>query len=276
MLRDLGKFRAEGYILVTVQRFMRDAVEDMAHENPIEAARRGARVALRQRFYAKAETSALAEGHAVRLDDEPVLTPARRVLAVPVPALAAAIAAEWESQRELVDPAKMPLTRLANVIIDGVTTRPQPVAAEIAKYLASDLLFYRAAGPEVLVERQRLHWDPVLSWAGDALGARFEPTVGVIHIAQPGEALKAAGSAIPEDAWRLGATHSVTTLTGSALLALALARGHLSAEQAWEAANVDEDWNMQQWGRDKLALERRAFRFAELNAAATVLHCVAG
>jgi chaperone required for assembly of F1-ATPase len=246
----------------------------MAHENPIDAARRSARPALRQRFYAKAETLAVAEGHAVRLDDKPVLTPARRVLAVPAPALAAAIAAEWETQRELVDPAKMPLTRLANVIIDGVTTRPLPVAADIAKYLASDLLFYRAGGPPALVARQRLHWDPVLSWAADALGARFEPTVGVTHVAQPEEALKAAGAAIPDDAWRLGAAHSVTALTGSALLALALAQERLSAEQAWQAANVDEDWNMEQWGRDELALERRAFRFAELEAAATVLRCV--
>jgi chaperone required for assembly of F1-ATPase len=248
----------------------------MTHENPLEAARRGARPSLRRRFYTKAGTSAVAEGHVVQLDDKPVWTPARRVLAAPVPALAAAIAAEWESQHELIDPAKMPLTRLANVILDGVAQRPLPVTAEIAKYLASDLLFYRAAGPPALVERQQSYWDPVLSWAADALGARFEPTVGITHAAQPEEVLKAAGSAIPNDAWRLGAVHSVTTLTGSALLALALARGRLTVDQAWLAANVDEDWNMEKWGRDELALERRSSRFAELCAAATVLGCVAG
>lgn len=248
----------------------------MPHEQPIGAVRSGARAALRRRFYVNASTIVVAEGHAVRLDDKPVLTPARRVLAVPEPALAAAIAAEWDSQRESIDPAKMPLTRLANVILDGVARRPLPVAAEIARYLAADLLFYRAANPPALVERQQLHWDCVLSWAADALGAGFEPTVGVTHVAQPEEALKAAGSAIPDDVWRLGAVHSVTTLTGSALLALALGRGRLSAEEAWEAANVDEDWNMERWGRDELALERRAFRFAELDAAATVLRCLTG
>jgi chaperone required for assembly of F1-ATPase len=246
----------------------------MPEENPIEAARRGARPALRQRFYVKASTTAVAEGHAVRLDDKPVMTPARRVLAVPEQALATAIAAEWESQRELIDPAKMPLTRLANVIIDGVALQPAPVAAEIAEYLASDLLLYRAASPRALAERQQLLWDPVLSWAADALGARFVPTVGVTHLAQRDEALQAAASAIPDDAWRLGAVHSVTTLTGSALLALALARGRLTGEEVWQAANVDEDWNMEQWGRDELVLERRGFRFAELEAAATVLRCV--
>jgi chaperone required for assembly of F1-ATPase len=240
----------------------------------MESARRGARPALRQRFYANAQTAPVAEGHAVRLDDKPVLTPARRVLATPVPALAAAIAAEWDSQREVVDPGKMPLTRLANVIIDGVSERPLPVAAEIAKYLASDLLLYRAASPQGLVEQQRLHWDPVLAWAAETFGAGFQPTEGITHQAQPEQALKAAEAAIPDNPWRLGAVHSVTTLTGSALVALALAHGRLSVEEAWDAANVDEDWNMEQWGRDELALERRSSRFAELEAAATVLRCM--
>jgi chaperone required for assembly of F1-ATPase len=240
----------------------------------MESARRGARPALRQRFYANAQTAAVAEGHAVRLDDKPVLTPARRVLAAPVPALAAAIAAEWDSQREVVDPGKMPLTRLANVIIDGVSERPLPVAAEIAKYLASDLLLYRAASPQGLVERQRLHWDPVLAWAAETFRAGFQPTEGITHRAQPEQALKAAEAAIPDNPWGLGAVHSVTTLTGSALVALALAHGRLSVEEAWDAANVDEDWNMEQWGRDELALERRSSRFAELEAAATVLRCM--
>ena len=255
---------------------MREGFKSMPRENPIDAVRRSARSPSRRRFYVTTSTVAVPEGHAVRLDDKPVLTPAGRMLAVPAPALATAIAAEWDAQREVIDPAKMPLTRLANVIIDGVSERGQPVAAEIAEYLASDLLLYRAASPPALVEQQRLHWDPVLSWAADALGARFVPTVGVTHVVQPEGALKAADLAIPDDAWRLGAVHSVTTLTGSALLALALARGRLSAEEAWEAANVDEEWNMERWGRDELALERRGFRFAELNAAATVLRCVAG
>jgi chaperone required for assembly of F1-ATPase len=83
--------------------------------------------------------------------------------------------------------------------------------------------------------------------------------------------LPPTGAAIPGDPWRLGALHSVTTLTGSALLALALARGRITADEAWAAAHVDEDWNMEQWGRDELALERRAYRYAELQAAATVL-----
>jgi chaperone required for assembly of F1-ATPase len=240
-------------------------------DNPIDAARRGVRPTLRRRFYVDASVAKDTDGYTVRLDGKLVHTPARRILGAPTRSLAETIAAEWQAQEEAINPATMPLTRLANSIIDGVADRPQPVAAEIAKYAESDLLFYRAASPAGLVERQRRHWDPVLAWAVQALGARFALAEGVVHVAQSQEALAAVRAAIPDDPWPLGALHAATTLMGSALLALALAHGKLSVDEAWQAAHVDEDWNMEQWGRDTLALERRAFRFAELRAAAMVL-----
>jgi chaperone required for assembly of F1-ATPase len=250
---------------------MPDLFDNPVPDNPLEAARRGARPVLRKRFYNRAATVREDGNYAVRLDDKPVRTPAGRSLAAPTVALAEALAAEWNAQRDVIDPARMPLTRLANAIIDGVADRPGPVADEVAKYLASDLVCYRANSPPGLAERQAQHWNPILAFARDALGAHFLLGEGVVHVTQPEPALAAARAAIPCDPWRLGAVHTVTTLTGSALIALALARGQLTADEAWTAAHVDEDWNMEQWGRDELALERRAFRFAELQAAATVL-----
>jgi chaperone required for assembly of F1-ATPase len=248
---------------------MRDLFENASPEGPVEAARRSMRPSLRHRFYDKVIVAG--KDFAVRLDDKPVRTPAGRLLAAPTLALAQAIAAEWDAQRDVIDPAKMPLTRLANAIIDGVCDRPGPVAAEVQKYLASDLLCYRASSPPGLVDRQEQAWDPILEWASEALGARFLLGRGIVHVTQPDAALAAARASVPGDPWRLGAMHVITTLTGSALIALALARGRLTAEEAWQAAHVDEDWNMAQWGRDELAIERRAFRFAELQAAAAVL-----
>jgi chaperone required for assembly of F1-ATPase len=250
---------------------MRDLFEIIEPGDPVKAARRGARPVLPRRSYAKAAAASRAEGHLVCLDDRPAHTPRGRFLAAPKPGLAQAIAAEWEAQRELIDPAKMPLTRLANAIIDGVADSSGLVAAEIEKYLASDLVFYRAPAPADLRARQARHWDPILGWARDALGAQFKLGEGVVHVTQPDAALRAAIAAIPANPWRLGATHAVTTLTGSALMALAIARGELASAAAWQAAHVDEDWNMAQWGKDEIALARREFRFAEFQAAAIVL-----
>lgn len=250
---------------------MRDLFENIPPENPVAAVRRGTRPALRRRFYDKAETVSTPGGYAVELDGKPVHTPARHLLATPALGLAEAIAAEWNGQQDVIDPAQMPLTRLANVIIDGVVDAPGPVADEIGKYLASDLLFYRARTPDDLRDRQARHWDPILAWARETLGAHFKSGEGIVHVAQPETALSVARAAIPQDPWRLGAVHALTTLTGSALLALAVARGRLSADSAWQAGNVDEDWNMERWGRDDVALTHRASRFAELQAAAAIL-----
>jgi chaperone required for assembly of F1-ATPase len=253
---------------------MRDIFDEIfAHQplNPIEAARRAVRPQLRRRFYEHATVGEATDAHPVLLDGRPVRTPARNTLAAPSRALAEAIAAEWEVQKDRIDPAWMPLTRLANTIVDGVAAAPSGVAKEIEKYFGSDLLLYWADQPEGLVQRQTLHWDPVLAWARDTLGARFVRSEGVVFVAQPEQALAAARAAIPADPWRLGAVHAIATLTGSALLALAVVRGRLSAQEAWAAAHVDEDWQMERWGQDELALERRAFRFAEMQAAATVL-----
>jgi chaperone required for assembly of F1-ATPase len=250
---------------------MRELFEINQAENPMEAARRGVRPILRRRFYESATVAETPQGYALQLDGKPVHTPARRVLCAPNAAIAQKIAAEWNAQTDVIDPAKMPLTRLANAIIDGVADAPKPVAAEVEKYLGSDMLFYRAGAPNGLVERQAKYWDPILQWARDTLGAKFVLGEGVVHVAQSDAALSAARAAIPADPWRLGAIHVITTLTGSALIALAVASGHLSPDAAWQAAHVDEDWNMEQWGRDETAMQRHNFRLAEYQAAADVL-----
>ena len=221
--------------------------------------RRGATCgrSLRKRFYQRAHVGEGAP-FPILLDGRPVKTPAGSALAAPTRALAQAIAAEWEAQGERIDPATMPLTRLANTIIDGVAPRPSRSPTRSSKYLGSDLVCYRADTPEGLVQAQARHWDPILAWARDALGARFVLGEGVVFVAQPEQAVAAARAAIPSEPWRLGAVNVITTLTGSALIALALAEGRLAVDAAWDAAHVDEDWNMELWGRDELALERRA------------------
>src|SRR6202167_1016761 len=193
---------------------MREPFENMPRQNPVEAARRGAVPEKRRRFYGTVSSAAspAVGGFEGLLEGKPARTPAGRILAAPSAPLAQAIAAEWQAQGEVINPASMPLTRLANTIIDGVSDRADAVAAEVKKYLASDLIFYCASSPQKLVERQAQHWDPIAAWAETALSARFLVTDGVVHIAQPDEALMAAGAPVPQDAWGLGAVPAAATL----------------------------------------------------------------
>ena len=181
---------------------MREIFSDIFENQPLdptEAARQTVRPRLRKRFYKQAQLTDAQDGVGISLDGRPVLTPQRRAFVAPTPALAAAIAAEWNAQGETIDPRQMPLTRLANAVIDAVSENPAPVADEIAKYLGSDLLFYRAETPEKLVDKQSQAWDPVLAWARETFGANFKSTQGVVHVTQPNEAVEALQNAIPRD-----------------------------------------------------------------------------
>ncbi len=253
---------------------MRELFDEVAGKSPLdprEASRKSSRTPLRKRFYTSAGIAEGPDGFAVTLDGKPIRTPGKNALVAPTRELAEAMASEWDAQKDEIDPMAMPLTRLANSVIDGVAGNVQAVADDAAKYFESDLLFYRAGFPEALIAKQAEHWDPVLRWAADDLGAHFILTEGVIHVQQPDTAVAAARGALPADAWTVGAFHVVTSITGSALLALALRHRVLDEAQVWAAAHVDEDWNREKWGIDEEVEARRAARLKDFEAAAMVL-----
>jgi chaperone required for assembly of F1-ATPase len=230
------------------------------------------KTALPKRFYERVETEDGAGGASLRLDGKPVRTPGKAALVLPAKALAEAVAAEWRGQGERIDPATMPLTRLANSVIDGVKGREDAVRDDILGYGRSDLVCYRAEGPEKLVALQTRHWDPVVAWAKKELHAPMHLAEGVMHVAQDEASLEAIAARLAAfDAWSLAAVHVMTGLTGSALLALAVALGRLSPDQAWAAAHVDEDWQISQWGEDDEAKARRENRHRDFAAAARLL-----
>ena len=257
---------------------MRELFDEVAGQSPLdpqEAARRSARAPQRKRFYTSVGVGeAEGGGFTVTLDGRPIRTPSGHIVTIPSRAIAESVAAEWEAQKETIDPGTMPMTRFANSVVEAVVDRADAVADDVAKYFGSDLLFYRAGHPEGLVAREARHWDPVLFWAADELGAHFILAEGIVHVRQPEEAIAAARAALARDPWSIAAIHVVTTLTGSALLALALSRGFLDAEAVWAAAHVDEDWNAEQWGADEEAIERRAVRSVDFRAAARILEAV--
>jgi chaperone required for assembly of F1-ATPase len=253
---------------------MRELFDEVAGKSPLdpeEMVRRTTRGPRRKRFYTRAGVTEAPEGFAITLDDKTVRTPSGRALVTPNREIADATAAEWEAQKEDINPLTMPLTRFANSVVDAVVDRVEAVADDIAKYLGSDLLFYRASHPEALVAREAAQWDPVLFWAADTLGAHFILAEGIVHVRQPDSAIAAARAALPADPWSIAALHVVTTLTGSALLALALNHGVLGSDQVWSAAHVDEDWNIEQWGIDEEVAARRAARLIDFRAAASIL-----
>ncbi|MCI4666258.1 MAG: ATPase [Neomegalonema sp.] len=219
-----------------------------------------------KRFYQTATIDQTPDGWRVLLDDRPVRAPSGALL-LAGPAVAAAVAAEWEAQGEMIDPGAMPTTRALNTAIDRIPAHRDTVADDIAGYGGTDLLCYRAERPQELIDAEAAAWDPLLDWAEAALGARLQISSGVMHALQPETALTALSAAVrAETDLGLVALHDLTTLSGSLIIGLAVRHNRLTPAEGWRASRVDEDHQAELWGRDDEAAadaERGAEAFAQ-------------
>ena len=221
-----------------------------------------------KRFWKEARAEERPEGFALLLDGREARTPGKNLLLAPNRAFGEALAAEWGAQGEHLDFETIPLTRVLNLVIDRLPETREAVIDDAAAYGGSDALAHRTDEGE-LADLEREAWDPLLAWAAEALGARLEPVAGIMPKEQSPEALAALRAAVAElSGLRLIALHELTTLSGSLVLALAVARGRVTPEEGWRLAMLGEEWQALRWGRDEEAEARMARRKAAFLQAA--------
>jgi chaperone required for assembly of F1-ATPase len=211
-----------------------------------------------KRFYKIAEAGTAPGGHVVRLDGKTIKTPLQHPLTVPTHALAAAMAEEWEAQKNDIAPASMPMNQLANTMIDkGRGHERREMEESLIDYGASDLLCYFAQSPQDLVARQKKHWQPLIDWMKSEFGITLETVAGIQYHHQPPESLNKIAVLIEKlDAAAFTVTQAAGAVTGSVIIALALTRGRINADAAYQAACVDEIFQLEKWGADELAQKR--------------------
>lgn len=267
------KNQPEGAIPTLLADLMPRAGEDI---DPVAMARKDLKAKLPRRFWTEVSLVEQAGGFGIALDGRDAKTPSRKPLVVPDRTLAKDLVEEWSAIDEVIDPSRMPLTRLLNSALDGVVLQMDAVRADATRYAGSDHLCYRAESPERLVALQKSQWDPVLDWARRSLKANFKVTQGLLFVEQPEDAVAAIAAQVSrfDDPLSLAALHSITILTGSVVLALALAHNHLALPEVWALAHLDEDFQMEVWGQDEEALARRAAKWHEAEAAARVLNAL--
>lgn len=241
----------------------------MSHIPPLDpnvAARKGFRESEERlkRFWTDVDVRDGKGDWAVTLDGRTPKTPAHARLALPTEAAARLVAEEWAAQGEFIDPGTMPATRLASTAIDRVSQVREAVADEIAAFSGSDLLCYLAEHPTALVAEQARDWTPWRDWAALELGVVLEPAEGICHRPQdPAAIARVRELALRLDDFALTGLAMAAPLLGSAVLALALQRGRLTGEPAFELSRLDEAFQERQWGVDDEAADRTAARRAE-------------
>ena len=225
-----------------------------------------------KRFWRDTRVETAAGGCRVYLDRRPVTTPAKRPLLLPSLPLAEAVAAEWRCQVEKVEPSHMPLTQLCCTTIDLTVDRAAEIRRDLAAYGGTDLLCYWASAPPSLVERQQQGWQPLLDWAAENLRAPLRTTTGVMTVSQSPESLAALSRAVEGYGdFHLTALAELVRTTGSLVLGLAVAAGRLTADEAFDLAELDATHQMEQWGKDSLAMKRRAAMRTDMNHAERLL-----
>jgi len=229
-----------------------------------------------KRFWNTATASPTGDRWQVLLDGKPMRLPGGTPLLLGTPALAAAVAAEWQHAGGAnggdMSFADTPLTRIAGTAQERVAPKAEAVALELARYAESDLLCYRAADPDALVLRQHQQWQPWLDWAHTRYGARLDVTTGISHRAQPPKALAGLAAAVAAHPVPALATLGIIVpATGSLVLGLAIADGALDAATATEAAQLDELFQAELWGVEQDAEERRAQIAADIALAVRYL-----
>jgi chaperone required for assembly of F1-ATPase len=207
-----------------------------------------------RRFWKEVAVGAEDGGWSITLDDRPVRTPARAPLVVPTEALANAIAKEWRSIEEEIDPRAMPLTGLANAAIDRVAPERQAFAGGLGRYAEADLACYRSEWPPQLVERQTAAWDALLAWARRRYDVDFATTSGLMHVPQAQATVERLAHAVAAlDPFQLAGLSPLVTIGGSLVAGLAVLEKAMTAEEVWKAVSVDERWQLEQWGADREA-----------------------
>lgn len=253
---------------------MREFLED-AHthrEDGYGRAQAHVKPQLPKRFYKDATVLPLEGGFAVGLDGRVPRTPGMKHVVVPSEALATEMAGEWSAQGEFIDPETMPLVRLVNAGVEAGDESKQALRDEIVKYAGNDLLLYRADAPESLVQRQEQVWDDVLVKLARHFDVAFQPTVGIVHQAQPAATVARLAAALADEPLLpLTAMNSIMSITGSGLLAIAVRHELATPEEVWVAAHVDEDHQIGLWGEVEEITTRRAKRRSEFDAANRVL-----
>lgn len=212
-----------------------------------------------RRFYKAVEVAGVDGGHGVLLDGRRLRTPKALPLVLPTRATAEQVAEEWAAQTDVIEMATMHATRLANTALETIGGTRESVADQIVQYAGSDLVCYYAEGPQALVARQEAGWGPVVARAAAEEGLVLERATGILHRAQPPQTLaRVREITLGLDDFGVAGLAFGVALFGSAVLGVALLRGWLDADTAFDLSRLDESYQEEQWGVDEEAAERTA------------------
>ncbi len=217
-----------------------------------------------KRFYEDVTVEQNETGFHVALDGRAIKTQGGQPQVVASEALAHAMADEWAGQGETIDPARFALRDMADYALDVVPASRSDIIAKLLRFAETDTLCFRAEPDEPLWHRQREVWDPLVEALEARDGVKLERVSGIVarpHSPETMERLQARMERL--DHFGLAALEQLASLAASLCVGLAALEEDADGEALWAAANLEEDWQIEQWGEDEEAGARRAKRLGD-------------
>lgn len=207
-----------------------------------------------KRFYARVDIEPVqtARGleYGIQLDGRFVVTPYNQILSAPTLGAATAIAFEWDAQGDFLRPISMPLTNICVTAIDQAYTDRARFLTHFRSAIATDSVLLRVKAPSGLVHQQRKQWDTLLHWMKERYGCDLHTTYEFETPRQSAEVARRKQELLESlTGWQLAALDSLTTVTKSFVISWALLTSRLTIHQAFEAARLEENFQMRQYGQ---------------------------
>ena len=212
-----------------------------------------------KRFY-KSVTSKKNSNYSfqVTLDNRPIQTPKRKIINLPNKNLANALAREWKSQKGIILLENMPITQLLFMTFDYISVKKPKFVKEILKMYETDLVFYWAEESDELLGRQKKTWLPLIDWAEKRYKIDCRYSKGVMPINQPRKSIQTLRAVLNSfDPFTLTAVYSGLKLSKSLLVPLAMVEDFINFKTAAKVFFLDESYQSERWGRDKVQILRQ-------------------
>ncbi|MEP5937096.1 MAG: ATP12 family protein [Erythrobacter sp.] len=227
-----------------------------------------------KRFYKQADVKELGGSWQVTLDERPLKTVGGKQQIVASKELAQAMAAEWNAQGEMLDPKGLIMRDQTDFALDKVAVDPTETIARTLAYGETDTLCYRADPEDALFAQQQSVWEPIITAIEQREGVQFARVSGIVHRAHPDATLPHLEKRLAQmDPFQLAGLHTMASLAASLCIGLEALQPDADAQDLWQAATLEEEWQADLWGRDADAeadrLRKRddflgAFRWTQL------------
>mgnify|MGYP001206920576 FL=1 len=193
----------------------------------------------------------------LNINNKSLKTPDGNIIELPSIKLAKILLKDYESSFKskplnIVRPIK-----ITNTAIDKIKPNNIFYINEITDNLNNDMICYFANSPVELVDLQNKDWLPLINYMKSSYNIELIYTSKLFSINQKPDSLLKLKNILNEiNIFKLSAIYTLSQITKSIIISLALVNNKISAKKAFENSNLEELYQISKWGKDEEAFDR--------------------